>query len=80
MTQIEERQVMGSPPRQCAGSFPIVCQEVSCQIQHPTVNHLFYPPDLVSCDFYLFFKVKSALKGTRFGSAEVMKEKAASIL
>ncbi|EGI58630.1 FLJ37770-like protein [Acromyrmex echinatior] len=36
--QIVERQVMDSPPRQCAGSFRIVCQEVSSQVQHPSVR------------------------------------------
>ncbi|GFV99942.1 mariner Mos1 transposase [Trichonephila clavipes] len=32
------------------------------------------------CDFYLFPKVKSALKGTRFESVEAVKEKAARVL
>ncbi|GFU87827.1 putative mariner transposase [Trichonephila clavipes] len=31
-----------------------------------------YSPDLVPCDFYLFPKVKSALKGTMFESAKVV--------
>ncbi|GFX69236.1 hypothetical protein TNCV_3564121 [Trichonephila clavipes] len=33
-----EGQVMGSPPRQWAGSFCIVYQEVHSQVQHPTVR------------------------------------------
>ncbi|GFV25471.1 hypothetical protein TNCV_1147411 [Trichonephila clavipes] len=37
-TRIVERQVMNSLSRQCAGSFRIVCQEVSCQVQHPNVR------------------------------------------
>lgn len=34
MTRIVEEQPMGSPPRQRVGSFRIVCQEVSSQVQH----------------------------------------------
>ncbi|GFV65607.1 putative mariner transposase [Trichonephila clavipes] len=46
----------------------------------PVLDHPPYSPDLASCDFYLFPKVKSALKGTRFESVEAVKEKAASVL
>ncbi|KAG8241202.1 hypothetical protein J6590_091956 [Homalodisca vitripennis] len=35
---------------------------------------------LASCDFYLFFKVKSALKGTIFEFVETVKEKSARVL
>ena len=56
----------------------IVCQEVSSQVQHPSVR----PSALFagSCDFYLFPKVKSTLKETRFESVEAVKEKAARVL
>ncbi|KAJ8951164.1 hypothetical protein NQ318_021608 [Aromia moschata] len=37
-------------------------------------------PDLAPCDFFLFPKVKSALKGTRFESVEVVKAKATEVL
>jgi transposase len=39
-----------------------------------------YSPDLARCDFYLFPKVKSVLKGTHFVSVEHVKAKAAEIL
>ena len=31
------------------------------------LEHPLYSPDLAPCDFFLFPKIKSALKGTRFG-------------
>ncbi|KAG5309233.1 GVQW3 protein, partial [Acromyrmex insinuator] len=43
-------------------------------------NHPPYSSDLAPYDFYLFPKVKSALKGTRFESVEAVKEKAARVL
>lgn len=46
----------------------------------PVLDHPPYSPDLAPCDFYLFPKVKSALKGTRFQSVEAVKEKAAQVL
>ncbi|GFX69366.1 mariner Mos1 transposase [Trichonephila clavipes] len=46
----------------------------------PVLEHPPYSPDLAPCDFYLFPKVKSALKGTRFESVEAVKEKAAGVL
>ncbi|GFW99473.1 putative mariner transposase [Trichonephila clavipes] len=46
----------------------------------PVLEHPPYSPDLAPCDFCLFPKVKSALKGTRFESVEAVKEKAAGVL
>ncbi|KAG5319638.1 GVQW3 protein, partial [Pseudoatta argentina] len=43
----------------------------------PVLDHPPYSPDLTLCDFYLFPKMKSALKETRFESIEAVKEKAA---
>jgi transposase len=34
----------------------------------PVLEHPPYSPDLAPCDFFLFPKIKSALKGTRFES------------
>ena len=42
----------------------------------PVLEHPPYSPDLAPCDFFLFPKVKSALKGTRFETVEAVKEKA----
>jgi transposase len=39
-----------------------------------------YSPDLASCDFHLFPKIKSVLKGTNFVSAENVKAKTAENL
>ena len=44
------------------------------------LEHQPYSPDLAPCDFYLFPKVKSVLKGTHFVSVENVKAKTAEIL
>jgi len=44
------------------------------------LDHPPYSPDRAPCDFYLFPKVKSALKGTRFKTVEDVKEKAARVM
>nr|CAH7723476.1 unnamed protein product [Callosobruchus chinensis] len=46
----------------------------------PVLEHPPYSPDLAPCDFYLFPKIKSSLKGTRFESVEDVKEKTADLL
>ena len=43
-------------------------------------EHPPYSPDLDPCDFYLFPKIKSVLKGTHFVSVENVKAKTAEIL
>jgi hypothetical protein len=39
-----------------------------------------HSPHLAPCDFYLFHKLKSALKGTRFQSVDEVKSKTADLL
>jgi hypothetical protein len=39
----------------------------------PVLEHPPFSPDLVPCDFYLFLKLKSALKGTNFQPVDVVK-------
>ncbi|KAG5337601.1 MOS1T transposase, partial [Acromyrmex charruanus] len=46
----------------------------------PVLEHAPYSPDLASCDFFLFPKIKSALKGTQFESMEEVKRKSAELL
>lgn len=46
----------------------------------PVLEHPPYSPDLAPCDFYLFPKVKSVLKGTHFESVEHVKVKTAELL
>jgi len=43
-------------------------------------EHPPYSPDLAPCDFYLFPKIKSVLKGTHFVAIEHMKAKTAENL
>ena len=44
------------------------------------LEHLPYIPDLGSCDFFLFPKIKSGLKGNRFESIDTVKAKATELL
>jgi len=44
------------------------------------LEHSPYSPDLAPCDFFLFPKIKSQLKGTHFESIEVVKRKTAELL
>ncbi|VVC33042.1 Transposase, type 1 [Cinara cedri] len=46
----------------------------------PVLEHAPYSPDLAPCDFILFPKMKSALKGTRSESMEAVKQKTAELL
>jgi hypothetical protein len=46
----------------------------------PVLDHPPYSPDLAPCDFYLFPKVKSALRGTHFQCVEEVKAKTAELL
>lgn len=46
----------------------------------PVLEHPPYSPDLAPCDFFLFPKIKSALKGTRFESMEEVKRKSVELL
>jgi transposase len=44
------------------------------------LEHPPYSPDLAPCNFYLFPKIKSVLKGTHFVSIQNVKEKQVEIL
>jgi len=46
----------------------------------PVLQHPPYLPDLAPCNFWLFPKLKSALKGTHFESVEAVKTKATEVL
>ena len=46
----------------------------------PVMEHPPYSPDLAPCDIFLFPKIKSALKGTRFESVDAVKAKATQLL
>jgi hypothetical protein len=46
----------------------------------PVMEHPPYSPDLAPCYFFLFPKIKSALKETRFESVDAVKAKATQLL
>jgi hypothetical protein len=46
----------------------------------PVMEHLPYSPHLAPRDFFLFLKMKCALKGIRFESVDAMKAKATQLL
>lgn len=71
---------MSSLPRQCARSFRIVHKTFLSKFSIPVLDHSPYSPDFDQCDFYLFLKGKSVLKGTVFESVDAVKEKVACLL
>ena len=44
------------------------------------LEHPPYSPYLAPCDFFVFPKIKSALKGTRFESIDAVKAKATELI
>ena len=48
--------------------------------KNTVLEHPPYSPDLAPCDFFLFLKIKSALKRTRFKSADAVKAKAMELM
>jgi transposase len=44
------------------------------------LQHPLYSPDLAPCDFFLFLKIKSSLKGTHFQTVDDVKMKTAELL
>jgi len=46
----------------------------------PVMEHPPFPPDLPQCDFFIFPKMKSALKGTSFETVDAVKAKATQLL
>jgi len=44
------------------------------------LEHPLYSTDLAPCDFFLFPKIKSALKGTRFESVDAVIAKATELM
>jgi len=44
------------------------------------LEHPPYSPDLASCDFFLFPKIKCVLKGTRFESVGAVKAKVIEVM
>jgi hypothetical protein len=45
-------------------------REFLAQHNITTLYHSLYSPDLASCDFFLFPKLKTHLKGHHFGTVE----------
>jgi hypothetical protein len=46
----------------------------------PVLEHPPYSPDIAPCDFFLFPKIKSALKGTCFTPTDAVKAKAMEVM
>jgi hypothetical protein len=44
------------------------------------LDHLPYSPDLASCDFWLFLKLKLTIKGTRYDSIQDIQKASIDIL
>ena len=59
--------------RQCTRSCNM-SHTVFCKISNHSDDSAPYSPDLVSCDFWLFPKLKSPLKGKRFQTIDEIQE------
>lgn len=67
---------MAVAPGQCTRSHGPICQAVSDTSKNTTVmGHPPYSPDLAPCDFLLFPKVKSCLKGTHLPQFKRFRQK-----
>ena len=75
-----EECLMDSSSRQRASTQRAICEEVFGEKQHSSDGTSTYSPDLAPCDFFLFPKIKSALKGTRFEFVDAVKAKATQLL
>jgi hypothetical protein len=71
---------MGSASRQCASSQLPRGEAVFSRQVHFSARTTPYSPDLPPCDFYLYPKLKSALKGTNLQSVDEVKSKTADLL
>ena len=61
---------LAASSRQCACSCITSCAEFLVKHQIIQVTQLPYSPDLAPCDFWLFAKLKSSLKGDRFQTVD----------
>jgi len=71
---------MDSSSRQRASTQRAICEEVFGENNIPVMEYPSYSPDLAPCDFFLFPKIKSALKGARFESVDAVEAKATQLL
>ena len=69
-----------SSSRQCASTQRAICEEVFGEKQHSSDGTSTVLSGPSTCDFFLFQKIKSALKGTRFESVDAVKAKATLLL
>ena len=57
---------LAASPQQHTHSCIMSCAEFFAKHQITQVTQTPYSPDLVPCDFWLFLKLKSPLKGQKF--------------
>ncbi|GFX78642.1 uncharacterized protein TNCV_30821 [Trichonephila clavipes] len=69
------KKLVESMPRRVAAVIKFSADKLFTLPQHPP-----YSQDLTRCDFYLFIKMKNALKGTHFESIDEVKAKTANLL
>lgn len=79
-TRFVEESFLDPSQGQCARAFQFVCEGALGTAQHPVLDHPPHSPDVVPCDYYLFPKVKSDLKETKFVRVESAKAKAAETI
>ena len=65
---------LAASSQQCACSCITFCAEVFCETSNHPGDSAPYSPDLAPCDFWLFWKLKSPLKGKRFQTIDEIQE------
>jgi transposase len=78
MTRIVEKRILhqdNAPAHNALSMKQFLANHIITVLEHPP-----YSPDLAPCDFYLFPKIKSVLKGTHFLSVEDVKANTTEIL
>jgi hypothetical protein len=79
MTRIVEKR-LNFATRKCASHNALSVKQFLPNHNITVLEHPLYSPDLAPCDFCLFPKIKSVLKGTHFLSVEDVKAKTMKIL
>jgi len=64
-----------APAHRCFAVSQFLAANRTMVLEHPA-----YSPDLAPCDFFLFDKIKDAMRGTHFGSVEELKAEASRLL
>jgi histone-lysine N-methyltransferase SETMAR len=67
-------------PNSAPSHSALIVREFFAKNNMITMDHPYYSPDLVPCDFFLFPKVKMIMRGEHFGDVENFKRETTVLL